>query len=201
MVDLLELAVAQGLLVDEGLDVVGGARHLDVEDGSLEAGGRCAERGQHHGGLEGLRGDGELDGEVGLFLYVCVCVGGLLLEYTRYTLIGSFFFFSPGRASKTYDLDDGLSIVLDREREGGLEAARGFTQDQEGLVRSLGLAVLLGRQEDLQWLGAAEGDGLGGGRRLAESIWLWAKEEKLLAIFCNSLIFGRKDIVAKNSSD
>lgn len=59
-------------------------------------------------------------------------------------------------------------------------------------MRSLGLAVLLGRQEDLQWLGAAEGDGLGGGRRLAESIWLWAKEEKLLAIFCNSLIFGRR---------
>lgn len=76
MVDLLELAVAQGLLVDEGLDVVGGAHHLDVEDGFLEAGGRRAERGQQHGGLEGLWGDGELDGEVGLFLYVCVYVGG-----------------------------------------------------------------------------------------------------------------------------
>lgn len=69
VVDLLELAVAQGLLVGQRLGVVRGTHHRDVEGGGLQARGR-PERPDHDGGLEGLGGDGELDGEVGLFLCV-----------------------------------------------------------------------------------------------------------------------------------
>lgn len=68
----------------------------------------------------------------------------------------------------THDINDSLPIVLRSHGEGGLEAGRGLPQDQEGLVWPLRLAIFLGRQEDLQRVGAAEGDRLGRGRSLAK---------------------------------
>lgn len=66
MVDLFQLAVTQGLLVD------GRCRHgveldLDVEDGLVVA-FRRAERCQDQRCLEGLGRGQELDGELGLLL-------------------------------------------------------------------------------------------------------------------------------------
>ena len=63
----------------------------------------------------------------------------------------------------TYDLDDGLSSVLNRQREGNLEAGGGLAQKEESLVRARRLRALLGCQGDLQRLGTAEGERFWGG--------------------------------------
>lgn len=60
---------------------------------------------------------------------------------------------------RAYQLDDSLAVLLDLQREGGLDAGVLVLQEQEGLVRTLSLATVLGRQGDLRGVGAADDDG------------------------------------------
>ena len=69
---------------------------------------------------------------------------------------------------KTHNLDDGLAIVLDGHGERGLEAGGLVGQDDKGLVGALGLAILGGRQEDLDGVRIADGSWLADGGGLRE---------------------------------
>lgn len=60
---------------------------------------------------------------------------------------------------KTHNLDGALAVLLDGQRERRLEAGLDVPQQQERLVRALGLAAVLGRQGDLGDAVAAERDG------------------------------------------
>lgn len=66
--NLLQLAVAHGLLIGWGCRI-GVELDLDIKDGLIVA-FRGAKGGQEKRGLEGLGRGQELDGELGLFLFV-----------------------------------------------------------------------------------------------------------------------------------
>lgn len=82
MVDLLELAVPERLLVGgrRGDRIAG---YLDVEDFLLEAFGG-AEGGDHEGGFEGVVQDGELDGEIALLLWYMLEYEECLIDYGKH---------------------------------------------------------------------------------------------------------------------
>ncbi len=71
------------------------------------------------------------------------------------------------RLTNPYNLNSRPASLLDCQREGSFEARLGLLQQQERLVRPLRLAIVLGRQEQLQRVGGSEGD--------------WFRERGLLA--------------------
>ena len=70
----------------------------------------------------------------------------------------------------TYEVDGGLSVLLGGEDEGSFQSRLGLLEGEEGLVRALGLAALLGRQDDLEGVGATEIDRLLGEGLVAEPV-------------------------------
>ena len=141
MVNLGLLAVAERLLVRGGR----GVRirlDLDLEDRRVEALGR-AERGDDDGRLERLGGGEKLDGKV-----------LVRLEAARVSSSST-----TRRSTSPYNLNSGPASLLDCQREGRFKARLWLLQHQERLVRPLRLAIVLGRQEQLQRVGGSEGDG------------------------------------------
>lgn len=59
----------------------------------------------------------------------------------------------------THNFNSRLAIVLHRQRERGLKPGTRLAEHEERLVRTFPLAVLLGRQRDLQAVGAIEHHG------------------------------------------
>jgi len=60
----------------------------------------------------------------------------------------------------TYNVDDGLAVLLHRQRIWCLETGCLILQDDECLVRSLALSALLGYQQDLYTVRVADCDRL-----------------------------------------
>jgi hypothetical protein len=60
----------------------------------------------------------------------------------------------------TYDVDDGLAVLLYRHGEGRLETGYLILEDDECLVRPLALAAILSYQQDLDAFCVADGDGM-----------------------------------------
>lgn len=83
-------------------------------------------------------------------------------------MICSSIFLAIESAASTYDIDGRLAILLGGERERGLEASLGLLQHEEGLVRALALAVLLGCDDDLERVGGTQRDRGGDGVLLGE---------------------------------
>jgi len=133
MADEVSLRIAQRSLVVLGDEVVDQV-HLDLEEAVRLESLRGAERADDDAGREGARGDGVLDGEVLLCLDItgkhCAVYQGHLW---------------------TYDFNDSLAVLLHCQGKLDIES-RGvgrLAQHEEGLVRALGLSVLLCRQDDL----------------------------------------------------
>lgn len=90
-------------------------------------------------------------------------------------MICSFIFIAIESAASTYDIDGRLAILLGGQGERGLEASLGLLQHEEGLVRALALAVLLGRDDDLERVGGTQRDRSGEGVLLGEpASWILA---------------------------
>lgn len=153
MVDLGLLAVAKRRFVRLGrrVGVRGELERENVRDDGL----RRAEGPDDDGGLDGLLGYQELDGDVLLRLGTVV-----LAAWTAY--VGE-------PEGSTYNLDRSLARVLCFQNERRLQARLRLFQEKEDLVRPLPLAIVLGRQEDLGRVCAPERNSLRKGRRRTQS--------------------------------
>lgn len=153
MVNLGTLSISQRRLV--GRRSAGVALDVDVKDGRDNGLGR-AKGAQNDLGLEGLLGLEKLDGEVLVSLY----------REHIHKLAASFVFrlrlfivdVGRGRGGCPYNFDGSLAGFLNGQGKRRLEPGLDLAEDEEGLVRALGLTGLLGREGQLQGAGVAKGD-------------------------------------------